>query len=108
MKIKLSSLLLAMALVAGCATDKAKEGEEPAAQTNPGQVALLFSRPERAYAELGTVSTLKHQPDPAQTWQNVLRQKGASLGADAVVVDTGMLNNRTTTFVNGVAIRYQP
>ncbi|MDB6110188.1 MAG: hypothetical protein JWR69_1938 [Pedosphaera sp.] len=108
MKTKLSLLLLSMALLAGCATDKPKVGEERTAPTDPGRVALLFNRPERAYAELGTVSTLKVQPDRGQTWQNVLRKQGGWLGADAVVVDTATLNNPTTTFVNGVAIRYKP
>jgi hypothetical protein len=108
MKTKLSLLVLGLALLAGCATESAKVGETGPGPTDPGRVVLLFSRPERAYMELGTVSTLKVQPQRGQTWQEVLRRQGAQLGAEAVVVDTGMLNNPTTTFVNGAAIRYAP
>jgi hypothetical protein len=109
MKAKLSSLLLGIALLAGCTTtDKTEIEQERRPPTDPGRVVLLFSRPEKSYAELGTVSTLKVQPDPGQTWQSVLRRQGAWLGADAVLVDTSAFSNPTTPMINGMAIRYAP
>jgi hypothetical protein len=109
MKAMLSSLLLGLALVAGCATKEAENaGNQPNPRVDPGRVVILFSPPQRPYMDLGAVSTLKVQPDRGRTWQEVLRNQAAWKGADAVIVDTGTLNNITTTMVNGEAIRYAP
>jgi uncharacterized lipoprotein YajG len=109
MKAKISSLLLGIALLAGCATtDKTEADREQRPPTDPGRVTLLFSRPTKSYVELGTVSTLKVQPNRGQTWQQVLRRQGAARGADAVMVDMGAPNNINTPMINGTAIRYAP
>lgn len=98
---------LGLALLAGCqSTDSGTTGKSDV--TNPTHVAILFSRPAKAYTELGGVSTYKVQPDPGQTWQNTLQKQAAARGADAVLVDTSTLNNSNSPLVSGTAIRFQP
>ncbi len=98
-------LAIALAFLAGCAAPQSSGGTNPNA---PGRVELLFSKPAMPYTELGAVSTLKVQPDRADTWQNVLKRQAALMSADAVIVDTSTLNNVNTPMVMGTAIKYKP
>lgn len=100
---KLAGILLGVALLSGCQSADSNK----TAATNPAKVVILFGKPPKAYVELGTVSALKTQPVPADTWQEALQKQAAGLGADAIMVDTSTLDNNTTTFVTGTAIRYQ-
>lgn len=101
---KLACILLSLMLLAGC---QSADSRHTGAASNPGKVVILFGKPPRAYAEVGTVSALKTQPTPGETWQDALQKQAAGLGADAVRVDTSTLDNNTATFVTGTAIRYQ-
>ena len=107
MNVKLSAFLLGLALLAGCATNNANQpGAQGGSTTNPNQIVLLFSKPEKPSIAVGTVSTLKVQPDRSETWESALRTQAAAVGADAIVVDTGTLNNMNTPMVTGTCIRY--
>jgi uncharacterized lipoprotein YajG len=100
---KLAWGLLGVALLAGCASSDT----EKTPVTEPTRVTLLFSKPAKSYVAVGTVSTLKIQQNPGETWQNVLQKQAAARGADAVLIDTSTLNNINTPMVTGTAIHYQ-
>jgi len=105
---KVVCALFGLALLAGCeSTDNSAKTTNTSQITTPTHVAILFSRPKKAYTELGSVSTYKTQPDPGQTWQNTFQKQAAAKGADAVIVDTMSLNNSNSPLVNGTAIRFQ-
>jgi hypothetical protein len=112
----ISFALLGIVLLAGCQssgsnTSSSTDTNKPAV-TSPVHVAILYSKPKRAYTELGGVSTPKPQgglgqQNPGATWQSALQTQAAAQGADAVIVDTSTLNNINTPMVSGTAIRYQ-
>ena len=113
---KITFALLGIALLAGCQssgsnTSSTTDTNNPSV-TSPVHVAILYSKPKRAYTELGGVSTPKPQSglgqqNPGATWQGALQNQAAARGADAVIVDTSTLNNLNTSMVSGTAIRYQ-
>ncbi|MDB6124418.1 MAG: hypothetical protein JWQ71_3411 [Pedosphaera sp.] len=99
-------LFLAGAALIGCATRDINNNTEQRVMTDPGRVVILFSKPQKSFVELGTVTTLKSQPRERQSWQTVLREQAGAMGADAVLVDTSTLNNSNTPMVTGTGIRY--
>jgi hypothetical protein len=103
------SLFLGLALLVGCqsADTNKKSDNNKSGMSNPAHVAILFSKPEKPFVEIGTVSTLKNQPQPGATWQDTLQRQAGAKGADAILIDTSMLNNSNTPMVSGTAIRYQ-
>jgi len=108
MKARWTSLFLGLALLAGCeSANTGKTSGDKSTMSNAGKVVIIFGKPEKAYVEVGTVATLKVQPQPGATWQDTLQKQAAAKGADAIMVDTSTLNNANTTMVTGTAIRYQ-
>ena len=110
---KLGGALVACLLVAGCSTTQvysnAPAGVLPGTNTT-GQVAILYSYPTRPYDVIGIVSAKRYKPgwtDPTVSDAiPQLREAGAQLGADAVVVRGSRSNNDRHTVVEAEAIRY--
>jgi hypothetical protein len=95
----------------GCQTvDITKTSKGYHAPTNPNEVEILMTRPDRAYEELGTINATGFQPSETAKMHNDLRSKAAPLGANAVVVTgSGMVNDGwgIKQYVMGVAIRWK-
>ena len=110
----------ALAILAGCATPSPVRivplvGAPMYPQTNPESVAVLHAEPQIPFETLGQVvidlSTGLSIPDMERT----LREAGASMGANAVVIletmteqsGTGSAEKSRGQVVSAIAIRYK-
>lgn len=109
---KISKLLIfVFFVISGCAsvdvTKTAKGYYEP---TNPNEVQILKTIPDKKYTELGTVTVTGFIPSDTAKMHNAIRSKSAALGADAVLLtDEGVVYNgwSMTRWALGVAIKYK-
>jgi len=94
-------------LLAGCAavdvTKTAKGFYDP---TNPNDVEILRTRPEKQYIELGSVTATGFSASDSAKMHNAIRDKSAALGATAVIVTNEGIQGRAR-WATGVAIRYK-
>ena len=97
-----------LAGLSGCATvDVTKTAKGYFEPTTADDIEILMTVPERAYVELGTVTTSRWVASDTAKMHNALRAKTAPLGADAVILtDTGRDYNGYL-WGNGVAIKYK-
>ena len=102
------AVLLGAMLITGCAVvDVTKTAKGHYDVTNPNDIEILATRPDRAYEELGTVTASQFMPQQTATMHNAIRSKAAPLGANAVIlITTGILPNGRQ-WANGVAIRWK-
>ena len=103
---------LVAALFVGCASvDVTKTAKGFYDKTNPNEVEILKTRPERSYEELGTVTATGFAPAETAKMHNAIRTKSAALGAQAVILtEEGMLPDGwggIRKWATGVAIRYK-
>lgn len=105
---KLTFVAIATILFCGsCAqVDVTKTGRGYYAPTNPNEIDILFTRPERHYVELGAMTATKHQPGDTAKMHNTLRAKAAPLGASAVILINQGFDAQNRLWATGVAIRY--
>lgn len=103
--------ITALALCCGCApnvdiTKTAKGFYQP---TDPNDVEILMTRPDRPYTELGVISSNGWMPSDTAKMHNALRAKAAPLGANAVLItQSGIIPGYVPTmWTNGVAIRWR-
>ncbi|MFO1487991.1 MAG: hypothetical protein U1F65_05905 [Verrucomicrobiota bacterium] len=107
MKLKNLSILLGVALLAGCATtDVTKTGKGHYDPTNPNNVEILMTKPAREFIELGAVSAAKFKPKQTATMHNAFRAKASALGADAVYIINSGIDQDGHLWATGVAVRY--
>lgn len=100
-------------LCCGCSTvdiTKTSKGYFP--PTNPNDIEILATKPDRPFTELGAISTTGWAPSDTAKLHNALRSKAAPLGANAVIiVSSGMTPTGSfgsmQMWSNGVAIRYR-
>ena len=72
--------------------------------TQPTRIEIRATLPDRKFDEIGMVS-VDAFGDPAQAY-NLIREKAAAVGADAVVLQNQMpIGGRV--LINGVAIKYR-
>ena len=113
MKIKLFGLLavlLAALCLAGCQTatvDVTKTAKGFHAPTNPNDLEILMTKPDRPYEELGTVTAVKFSPTDTAKMHNAIRVKAAQLGANAVILTVVGLDAKGNQFALGVAIAWK-
>jgi hypothetical protein len=115
MNTKIFVLLLALLAtvgLTGCQTvDITKTGKGFHAPTNPNDVDILMTRPDRAYEELGTINATGFRASDTAKMHNALRAKAAPLGANAVVVTgSGMVPGGLggpKQWITGVAISWK-
>ena len=108
MKLKLSTLLIATTLFAGCAiTDVTKTGKGHLDPTDPNNVEILMTKPNREFIELGAVSAAKFEPNETAKMHNAFRNKSAALGADAVIILNSGIDPKGHLWATGVAVHYK-
>jgi hypothetical protein len=81
-----------------------------AVKTDPTHVVVLMAEPSRTFVRIGAVSVKRYKPgfsDPSVIdAEEQLKEAGADLGADAVVVKSSRNNDGRIIYVDGEAIRY--
>jgi hypothetical protein len=94
-------------LLVGCAeVDITKTGRGYFPPTDPNTVDILFTRPDRRYTELGSVTATKQKPRETAKLHNTLRAKAAPLGANAVIILSQGFDAQNRLWATGVAVRY--
>lgn len=109
--MKIIFIILMITLVTACANvsvTKTVDGfYEP---TNPSLVQILKTLPDRTYVELGTVTASGFDSKDVAKMHNALRNKSATLGANAVLLtDEGLVPQGFGSYQRwgtGVAIVY--
>jgi len=98
---------------AGCSTvDVTKTSKGYFAPTNPNDIEILQTKPDRPFTELGAISTTGWAPSDTAKLHNALRSKAAPLGANAVIITSSGMTptgafGSMQMWSNGVAIRYR-
>jgi uncharacterized protein YceK len=105
-------IVLIVLAVGGCATvDVTKTAKGFFSATRAADIEILMTRPDQAYTELATISTMKWKPSNTAKMHNALRAKTAPLGAHAVIImDSGIVRgpwNSQWLWTSGAAIRYK-
>ena len=106
-----SVVLVALALTTGCArVEVTKTSKGAVSPTNPNDVEVLMTKPERAYEELGVLTAHGYAGSETAKMHNALRKGAAPLGATAVVItDSGQIPKGWGNYeiwANAVAIRW--
>jgi len=100
-------ILLFLAL-GGCAsidiTKTAKGFYDP---TDPNEVEILKTIPNKPYEELGTITAVKFKALETAKMHNAIRTKSAPLGATAVILTQEGIDQNGKRWAMGVAIRYK-
>ena len=111
-KILLCSL--ALSIICSCAGRVAvtKTGIGFYEPTNPNDVRILKTIPDRKYVEVGTVIVKDVQPEDTAIMHNQIRTESAVLGADAVILtDEGFLPIKDSSdykyWATGVAVKFE-
>lgn len=106
----MKKLLVALVLLAlaGCASvDITKTTKGFYNPTDPNDVEIFLTRPERSFVELGSVTAAGFNMDETAKMHNAIRTKAAPLGANAVILTNQGLNAKNKLWALGVAIRYK-
>lgn len=103
--------ILAAVLLAGCASvDVTKTAKGFYDKTDPNELEILKTRPEKTYVELATVTVTGFEPSESAKMHNAIRSKAAALGANAVILtEEGIIPGGFSgkKWATGVAIRYK-
>lgn len=103
----LGSIVLVSGLMSCAHVDVTKTAQGYHEPTNPDQVEILMTKPDRKFIELGTISTSQWSPRETAKMHNALRSKAAPLGAHAVILLNSGIDPEGYLWSTGVAIRYQ-
>ncbi|MBM3254186.1 MAG: hypothetical protein FJZ16_08030 [Candidatus Omnitrophica bacterium] len=107
-RIYFLGLVCIFLMICGCATvNVTKTAKGYFSATNPNEIEILMTKPERSFIELATVTTVNWPPGDTAKMHNSLRAKCAPLGANAVVLISSGINNSGLYWASGVAIRYK-
>ena len=94
----------------GPTVDVTKTGKGYFPSTNPNDIEILFTLPQRPYVELGSVTVEGFDIAEEAKMHNAIRAKAAPLGANAVVIQSQGLTGggrHPDRWATGVAIRYR-
>ena len=106
-------VILLLLVLSGCgaSVDVTKTAKGYYDNTDPNEVEILKTRPEKSYTELGTVTVTGFAANDTAKMHNAIRAKSANLGATAVILtDEGMVKGGwggLRRWATGVAIRYE-
>ena len=107
-KVYFLGLLCMVLMICGCATvNVTKTAKGYFEATDPNEVEILMTKPERSFTELATVTTTHWPPGDAAKMHNSLRAKCAPLGANAVILISSGIDPSGYYWASGVAIRYK-
>ena len=112
MKIKIIALLTILIATVVCITgcqsvDITKTAKGFHTPTNPNDVEIFMTRPDRPYEELGTVIARGFAPADTAKMHNAIRAKAAPLGASAAVLTGVGLDANGRQYAIGVAILWK-
>lgn len=100
-------LLCILLLICGCATvTVTKTAKGYFSATDPDEIEILVTKPERGFTELATVVTQNWPAGETAKMHNSLRAKSAPLGANAVILLSSGIGPNGLFWASGVAIRY--
>jgi hypothetical protein len=106
-RLSLLSLLSLALIICGCATvDVTKTAQGYYQPTDPNNVEILMTKPDRKFIELAMVTTSHWPTGDTAKMHNSLRAKCAPLGADAVILLSSGIDGSGQFWSSGVAIRY--
>ena len=110
-QLLLSPVIFSLFLI-GCSTvDVTKTSKGYDAPTNPNEVEILVTKPDRKFRELATLSVSGFSQKDTAKMHNALRSKAAPLGASAVVITaSGLIPDgwgQYTQWANAVAVKWQ-
>lgn len=107
--LKLFSVISLAGFLIGCASpiDVTKTAKGSFKPSNPNEVEILQTRPDRAFIELASISAAKVPPKKTAKMHNALRAKSAPLGADAVIILNSGMDDDGELWATGVAIKYK-
>jgi hypothetical protein len=91
--------------LSNCGCNKTSKGFN--APTNPNDVEILMTKPDRAYEELGTIDAVKFRPSDTAKMYNAIRAKAAPLGANAVILTGVGIAQNGKQYAIGVAIAWK-
>jgi len=101
-------LLCLVLMICGCATiNVTKTAEGYFEATNPNDVEILVTKPDRPFTEIATVTTQYWAVGDTAKMHNSLRAKCAPLGANAVILLSSGIDGYGYYWASGVAIRYK-
>ena len=108
MKTKNIIVILLLLTLVGCASvDVTKTGKGFYDPTDPNEVEILKTTPNKPYVELGTVTAAKFNASDTAKMHNAIRAKSAPLGATAVILTQEGFDRNNKRWAIGVAIRYR-
>ena len=91
----------------GCASVYVtKTGQGYFEPTNPNEVEILVTVPQRGYTEIATVTTQNWGVRDTAKMHNSLRAKCAPMGADAVILGSSGIDKNGRFWASGVAVSY--
>ena len=99
-------------LLCGCSSvDMIRTSPAIYAPTDPNTIAILKTKPDEKFIELGSVTTTGFSAAQEASMHESIRTKAAALGADAVIITSeGLIPEswgRHQRWATGVAIRYK-
>lgn len=110
-RFRLGVIVSVLSLVAACASvDVTKTAKGTYGATDPNNVEILKTRPEKSYEELGTITVTGFSASESAKMHNAVRAQAASLGANAVILTEEGLISKTFSmerWATGVAIRFK-
>jgi hypothetical protein len=104
---KIIGILLLLALVGCASVDVTKTAKGFYNPTDPNEVEILKTVPNKPYEELGTITAVKFGAGDTAKMHNAIRAKSAPLGATAVMLTQEGFDRNNKRWAIGVAIRYR-
>ena len=101
----MSCLILMACGCASVSVTKTAKGYFP--PSDPDEVEILVTIPDRGFIELATVTTKNWSTTATAKMHNSLRAKCAPLGANAVILGSSGIDYNGYFWASGVAIRYK-
>lgn len=99
--------ILSLVLVGCASVDITKTAKGFYDATDPNEVEIFKTRPEKSFEELGTVTAMNFLPQETAVMHNAIRTKSAALGANAVILTQEGFSQNNRRWAIGVAIRYK-
>jgi hypothetical protein len=112
MRVAILAVLFMFVGLVGCTNvDVTKTGKGIEKPTDPNNVEVLMTKPDKSYIELGTVTANGFDVSDTASMHNALRANAAPLGADAVIIiSSGQIPGSfgsMKVWANAVAIKWQ-
>lgn len=110
--LALSLTAVSLLLVSGCVgtVTAVQTAKGSFASTNPNEIEILKTRPEKTFIELGSVDASNFGITEVAKMHNALRGKAATLGANAVIITSENVYDNgwgPVKAASGVAIKYK-